>query len=67
MNIRSRYYPGIRLSGGKYDILVEHPGYKSYREWVNLGNAGILQLETGFIPERAEVVEACVRVHFLDP
>lgn len=36
MNVKSRYYPGIRLRPGKYDILVEHEGYKSYREWVNV-------------------------------
>ncbi len=36
MNIKSRYYPGIQLPSGKYDILVEHEGYKSYREWVNV-------------------------------
>jgi WD40 repeat protein len=36
MNIKSRYYDGIRLAPGKYDILVKHKGYKSYREWVNV-------------------------------
>ncbi|MBC2716760.1 MAG: WD40 repeat domain-containing protein [Desulfobacteraceae bacterium] len=36
MNIKSRYYPGIRLAPGKYDILVEHEGHKTYREWVNV-------------------------------
>jgi len=36
MNIKSRYYEGIRVAPGKYDILVEHEGYKSYREWVNV-------------------------------
>jgi len=36
MNIKSRYYDGIRLAPGKYDILVKHQGYKSYREWVNV-------------------------------
>lgn len=36
MNIQSRYYPGIRVPSGKYDILVEHSGYKPYREWVDV-------------------------------
>ncbi len=36
MNIRSRYYDGMRLAPGKYDILVKHKGFKSYREWVNV-------------------------------
>lgn len=36
MNIKSRYYDGIRLAPGKYDILVKHKGFKSYREWVNV-------------------------------
>jgi WD40 repeat protein len=36
MNITSRYYDGIRLVPGKYDILVTHKGYKRYREWVNV-------------------------------
>lgn len=36
MNIKSRYSDGIRLAPGKYDILVKHKGYKSYREWVTV-------------------------------
>ena len=36
MNIDSRYYPGIRLPAGVYDILVQREGYKNYREWINI-------------------------------
>lgn len=51
MNIKSRYYPGIRLVPGKYDILVEHEGYKSYRQWVSLDYDMILKV---ILKEKAE-------------
>lgn len=44
MNIKSRYYDGIRLAPGQYDILVKHKGYKSYREWVNVEYDAIIKV-----------------------
>jgi len=44
MNIKSRYYPGMRLMPGKYDVLVESAGYKSYREWVNVEDDIIIKV-----------------------
>ena len=36
MNIASRYRPGIELSPGRYDILVQRQGYQTVRRWVTL-------------------------------
>jgi len=36
MNIDSRYYPGIKLPAGEYDVLVQREGYRNYREWINI-------------------------------
>jgi serine/threonine-protein kinase PpkA len=36
MNIEPKYYPGIELAPGTYDILVEKPGYIPYRRQVTL-------------------------------
>lgn len=36
MNIVPQYRHGIGLQPGKYDILVRHPGYKTFRQWVEL-------------------------------
>jgi len=44
MNIDEQYYPGIKLSPGYYEILVECKGYESYREWVKLENDKLLKI-----------------------
>lgn len=36
MNIEPRFYSGILLKPGRYDIEVSYPGYKSKRMWVSL-------------------------------
>jgi WD40 repeat protein len=37
MNIKPKFRQGISLSSGNYDILVDKAGFKSYRQWVELG------------------------------
>ncbi len=34
INIQPRYTPGIRLSPGIYDLMVEREGYETHREWI---------------------------------
>ncbi len=36
MNIRPKYFSGIKLKPGKYNILVKKSGYKTYRRWVEI-------------------------------
>lgn len=36
MNIKEKYYPGIELTPGKYDIEVAKEGYRTRRFWVDL-------------------------------
>jgi len=36
MNISSAYSPGMRLPSGEYELKVEYPGYKTYREWIDI-------------------------------
>jgi hypothetical protein len=38
MNINPRYYSGIRLKSGRYDIEVSHPGYQTYRKWIRVNS-----------------------------
>jgi hypothetical protein len=44
MNIDEQYYPGIKLSPGYYEVMVEYKGYESYREWVKLDNDKTLKI-----------------------
>jgi formylglycine-generating enzyme required for sulfatase activity len=36
MNIVPRYVPGIALKPGKYDVLVQKPGYIASRQWITI-------------------------------
>jgi formylglycine-generating enzyme required for sulfatase activity len=36
MNIVPRYVPGIALKPGKYDVLVQKPGYMTSRQWITI-------------------------------
>jgi len=36
MNIKPKYYDGIKLKNGKYDIRVSKKGYKTVRAWIEL-------------------------------
>jgi hypothetical protein len=57
MNIRPKYHDGIRLSSGKYDILVEKEGYKSYRKMITIYNQDIerdIVLEQIVVAQEAE-------------
>lgn len=42
MNIQPRYYDGISLEPGEYDIEVSYEGYYTYREWVTLSASTVL-------------------------
>jgi tetratricopeptide (TPR) repeat protein len=42
MNIAPPYHPGMRLPGGRYDVLVEHPGFAPHREWVTLERGAVV-------------------------
>ena len=44
MNIDDQYFPGISLSPGYYEVMVEHKGYTAYREWIKLENDKILKI-----------------------
>ncbi len=44
MNIDEQYYPGIKLSPGYYEVLVESKGYESFREWIKLDKDKVLQI-----------------------
>ena len=37
MNIKKKYYAGMFLKPGKYDIEVTHPDFVTYRKWITLG------------------------------
>ena len=39
MNIEPRYFPGIRLPPGRYDVEVSAAGYQTQRRWMTLGPA----------------------------
>jgi formylglycine-generating enzyme required for sulfatase activity len=41
MNIVPRYVPGIALKPGKYDVLVQKPGYIASRQWITIQNQDI--------------------------
>jgi hypothetical protein len=41
MNIKPKYYDGIQLKSGAYDVLVQRVGYKSHREWVSISNSNL--------------------------
>lgn len=46
MNIRPVYHDGIYLEPGRYDILVDHPGYDSQRRWIVLdGTDRVVEVE----------------------
>lgn len=36
MNINPRFYQGIPLKPGSYDIMVDKEGYRSYRRWIQI-------------------------------
>lgn len=44
MNIDEEYYPGISLSPGYYEVMVEHKGYTAYREWIKVENNKTLKI-----------------------
>ena len=39
LNIKPKYYDGIRLKPGNYHIEVSKHGYKKFKQWVTLGKA----------------------------
>ncbi len=45
MNIDEEYFPGIKLSAGYYEVMVEHKGYESYREWIKLDKNKAIKIE----------------------
>jgi len=52
MNITPKYHPGIQLEPGRYNILVEHNDYKTYREWIAITDQDRdLKIELEKLPE----------------
>lgn len=45
LNIKPKYYDGIWLSPGKYHIEISKPGYRTYRQWVEIGNDTALEIK----------------------
>lgn len=41
MNIPERYQPGMLLPAGRYDLEVSHPGYDTYRNWIDLNDQSL--------------------------
>ena len=41
MNISPKYYKGINLQPGHYDLLVKKDGYKEYRKTINITNSNV--------------------------
>jgi formylglycine-generating enzyme required for sulfatase activity len=41
MNIVPKYVPGIALKPGKYDVLVQKPGYMTSRQWITIQDQDI--------------------------
>lgn len=39
-----KYYPGMRLAPGYYEIIVQRSGYEDFREWINLENDKIFDV-----------------------
>lgn len=42
MNIKPKYYPGMELTKGKYDVFVTKLGFKPKRMWVNITKATVI-------------------------
>ena len=38
VDLDEKYYPGMKLEPGEYEIIVQHAGYEDFREWINLEN-----------------------------
>lgn len=36
VDLDEKYYPGIKLVPGEYEITVQHAGYKDFRGWISL-------------------------------
>lgn len=36
VGLEGKYYSGITLAPGNYEIVVRHPGYEDFREWIHL-------------------------------
>ena len=54
MNIVPKYHPGIQLEPGRYDILVEHNDYKTFREWIEINDQDRdLQIDLEKLPKPA--------------
>jgi len=41
MNIKPKYYDGIALKSGAYDVLVQRDGYNSHRQWINISGSNV--------------------------
>jgi len=41
MNIRPKFRQGMRLSPGKYDVIISRKGYKKYRQWIQVRNKDV--------------------------
>jgi WD40 repeat protein len=44
LNIDEQYYPGIKLSPGYYEVMIESKGYEGYREWIKLDRDKVLKI-----------------------
>ena len=42
MNIKPRYYPGIKLSQGKYEVYVTKLGFKAKRIWIDVTQTTVM-------------------------
>jgi len=42
MNIKPKYYPGMELKKGKYDVLVTKLGFKPKRMWIDITKAIVI-------------------------
>lgn len=44
VNFDEKYYPGIELTPGYYEVLVQRSGYGTFREWIKMENDKVLDV-----------------------
>jgi WD40 repeat protein/predicted small secreted protein len=44
VNFDEKYYPGIELTPGYYEVLVQRSGYETFREWIKMESDKVLEV-----------------------
>ncbi|WP_461211571.1 hypothetical protein [Desulfocurvus sp. DL9XJH121] len=67
MNVRAKYHPGIKLSPGKYHVVVYRGQHTYYDKWLNIDDDTVLPVEETCSPRDGKATNVTVKKQSQDP